>query len=373
MCVVLEYVVVGKPREGISTDDSHCHGRGKGGHYSDKASTNLAECSDLPVDSNNIKHSLHQPQLSSKPKAPSGRPRSFLRDEIDEFDRIFAALSSLTLSSPVELSELDSSESLATAAAFSEDEDDEMRRLFGNRTTSSKPPISPVRPASASAASAGGKARMTSVVTSKPPLDVRRSPTNNLFRNGGNGHEATVVDSLVTTTTASPLQTTAGTQRLELQEHHFSDDTPSSTATGGMQSPLSPVRPWLQNDRLFEQLLDDLDNIGDTNNASARKRRKARAIFSEWVFSPDARGLDPDSPVAAGGGDSRRPSSASSGCSNRVRQKQRGEDELAKKNRRQSAYVPSTVQYRPRDLRNERRPRSACDLTFAPPPIVSGA
>ena len=40
--------------------------------------------------------------------------------------------------------------------------------------------------------------------------------------------------------------------------------------------------------RLFVQLLDDLDDLS-SNSPSAHRRRRAREIFSEWLFSADLR------------------------------------------------------------------------------------
>ena len=38
-------------------------------------------------------------------------------------------------------------------------------------------------------------------------------------------------------------------------------------------------------EKLFSDLLDDLDNISHNHTDSARRRRKAREIFSDWIFS----------------------------------------------------------------------------------------
>lgn len=45
---------------------------------------------------------------------------------------------------------------------------------------------------------------------------------------------------------------------------------------------------WEGNDKLFADLLDDLDNISKLDTESARKRKKARDMFSDWLFSQDA-------------------------------------------------------------------------------------
>ena len=44
---------------------------------------------------------------------------------------------------------------------------------------------------------------------------------------------------------------------------------------------------WQGNQKLFVQLLDDLDDL-TCSTPSAHRRRKAREIFSDWLFSPDA-------------------------------------------------------------------------------------
>lgn len=46
-------------------------------------------------------------------------------------------------------------------------------------------------------------------------------------------------------------------------------------------------QPHNGDDKLFIQLLDDLDNISGGSQASVHRRRRAREIFSEWLFSQD--------------------------------------------------------------------------------------
>jgi hypothetical protein len=88
---------------------------------------------------------------------------------------------------------------------------------------------------------------------------------------------------------SSPSDTGQKTTRNWMQpdwpaEHHadagFSEDSDASL-------------PWIGcgtgNNRLFIQLLDDLDDI-TTNTPSAHRRRKAREMFSDWIFSTDMRG-----------------------------------------------------------------------------------
>ena len=111
-----------------------------------------------------------------------------------------------------------------------------------------------------------------------------------------------------------------------------------SEKSGDISSPLSPLKPWSEDDRLFEQLLDDLDNIGGVNNLSARRRKKARAIFSEWLFSQDAFDTSEQ----------------------RASSENNKKEEI--KNRRKSAHVLSSIRNR-QEFLAERRPRS-CDLSL---------
>ena len=63
-------------------------------------------------------------------------------------------------------------------------------------------------------------------------------------------------------------------------------DTGQGSSPGGPAGPRPNSTLWDENDKLFTQLLDDLDNItGDT--ASVRRRKKAREMFSNWLFSED--------------------------------------------------------------------------------------
>ena len=53
---------------------------------------------------------------------------------------------------------------------------------------------------------------------------------------------------------------------------------------------------WDGNKKLFVQLLDDMDNIGGVDgltDGSARRRRKARELFTDWLF----RSKKPESPT----------------------------------------------------------------------------
>ncbi|ESN96087.1 hypothetical protein HELRODRAFT_163117 [Helobdella robusta] len=71
-------------------------------------------------------------------------------------------------------------------------------------------------------------------------------------------------------------------------------------------SPEKPVAPislaeadpehlWDGNKKLFVQLLDDMDNIGDVagvSEGSARRRKKARELFTDWLFSSNRKSSD---------------------------------------------------------------------------------
>jgi len=63
---------------------------------------------------------------------------------------------------------------------------------------------------------------------------------------------------------------------------------PESLGDAGFSEELS--LPWTgtANSKLFVQLLDDLDDLS-SNSPSAHRRKRAREIFSEWLFSADLR------------------------------------------------------------------------------------
>ena len=73
-------------------------------------------------------------------------------------------------------------------------------------------------------------------------------------------------------------------------------------------SPLATI-PDTDDDKLFSDLLDDIDNI---NPAASRQRQKARDLFSDWLFSGDRRVSLNDRPMlrraGAGAGASRQKS-----------------------------------------------------------------
>jgi len=61
----------------------------------------------------------------------------------------------------------------------------------------------------------------------------------------------------------------------------------AAAASGGDQNFLGG-----NDDKLFNRLLDDLDNIS-SSSASAHRRKKAKEIFTSWLFSPGAQRSDP--------------------------------------------------------------------------------
>jgi len=61
-----------------------------------------------------------------------------------------------------------------------------------------------------------------------------------------------------------------------------------SIGDAGFSEELSLQWTGSASNRLFVQLLDDLDDLS-SNSPSAHRRRRAREIFSEWLFSADLR------------------------------------------------------------------------------------
>jgi len=61
-----------------------------------------------------------------------------------------------------------------------------------------------------------------------------------------------------------------------------------SVGDAGFSEELSLQWTGSGSSRLFVQLLDDLDDLS-SNSPSAHRRRRAREIFSEWLFSADLR------------------------------------------------------------------------------------
>jgi len=61
-----------------------------------------------------------------------------------------------------------------------------------------------------------------------------------------------------------------------------------SVGDAGFSEELSLQWTGSASNRLFVQLLDDLDDLS-SNSPSAHRRRRAREIFSEWLFSADLR------------------------------------------------------------------------------------
>jgi len=61
-----------------------------------------------------------------------------------------------------------------------------------------------------------------------------------------------------------------------------------SAGDAGFSEELSLQWTGSASNKLFVQLLDDLDDLS-SNSPSAHRRRRAREIFSEWLFSADLR------------------------------------------------------------------------------------
>jgi len=61
-----------------------------------------------------------------------------------------------------------------------------------------------------------------------------------------------------------------------------------SVGDAGFSEELSLQWTGSASNKLFVQLLDDLDDLS-SNSPSAHRRRRAREIFSEWLFSADLR------------------------------------------------------------------------------------
>jgi len=208
-------------------------------------------------------------------KTSSIRPKSFLREEMDEFDRIFSEL--LKFSPQKRISKY-----LTTV-------DDEVEEIGGNKTDLTKECVhcadTNVNMECAQckgvfgarsfdrSASCDDKCHSSLPVRGDdddcckcPPCRCEPSVM------GGQSHVSGLIKEDHCAENASAAIERDRNQKLEARHKSL----------------------WDENDRLFFQLLDDLDNLtGDT--ASARRRKKAREMFSNWLFSEDPR--SPDHPV----------------------------------------------------------------------------
>lgn len=82
----------------------------------------------------------------------------------------------------------------------------------------------------------------------------------------------------------SPSCEACGKVKVKDKDHDSGTDSLTSSDSLLRRKP-SLTQP---NDKLFVDLLDDLDRISGNTN-SARRRRRARDLFSDWLFSSDSK------------------------------------------------------------------------------------
>lgn len=169
--------------------------------------------------------------LLREDQARNERPKSFLREEMDEFDRIF--------------SELFARRQPMTTLA-----EEVVERRF-SRT--------------------GGAGRSPSEKCS--PSEGYTTQTSRT-----SVHEET-------TSTGAKSKNCSTSSNSD----HFQEQKKSSRDSGLFEGEdSSSFKQGDEGDKLFGQLLDDLDNItGDT--PSVRRRRRARDLFSNWLFNPEVK------------------------------------------------------------------------------------
>jgi len=191
-----------------------------------------------------------------EPHGSGGRPKSFLRDEMDEFDRVFSEL----LFSPKS----------RTSASLSQDSRwasfDRVVEEFENEATDLR-----VNSSSAMSTRSVTQTRHSGCFGNEhtpTTCSSRRRSMSPLFK-----HSAK--DSSFSST---PFSTRPS------HDHHGSgreDNVSESNSDSSSCSQFSHLCD--RSDKLFADLLDDLDNLGG-DSASVRRRRRARDLFSDWLF-----------------------------------------------------------------------------------------
>lgn len=186
------------------------------------------------------------------------RPGSFLREETDEFDRLFHELSEMSAQRCSKTEEMkrqaeqlwrdmkDDSDSVTgdTTKVDSDHDISGLKKGFGS-------PSHTVRITRTMSTGPGGEEKTTEIVRESNHVNGGGQKMNSGACNGGK---------------------TPG----------FSNSLFSGSSS------LRRSKLFGSDDKLFLDLLDDLDNIAG-NTHSARRRRKARDLFADWLFMRDDR------------------------------------------------------------------------------------
>ncbi len=217
------------------------------------------------------------------------RPKSFLREEVDEFEKLF---SELLLSPPKKLAECLYGDSSGEDSPVDElkiiEEDDESAELSNCEDCDNMDRLFKKRVLKKGAKSCDQPCDHCDVVCGKSPVtpknDCKCRSVPPKYTRSASDHSCAYQKTSASENGAcfSPQGAVRGIQ------------SPGESGLTGTPGD-SPLNITDENDRLFTQLLDDLDNITG-NTPSVRRRRKARDLFSSWLFSDDARS-PPDLPI----------------------------------------------------------------------------
>ncbi len=201
---------------------------------------------------------------------------SFLQEELDAFDKIYSELLD---------SDRNTEEKKKMAA--------ELRRR--SRLMASHVDASPVQqrrrcPAHAQSKGSSGQSQELQPSKSCDP-DSRSSAANRERDPAAEGHVTSCPECRANRneTTPSPNANLASASR-----------TPSSSVVADLEADIEDLsfiasgQKYDTGDKLFLDLLDDLDNISG-NTPSARRRKRARDLFSDWLFSQEA-AIEEESP-----------------------------------------------------------------------------
>ena len=241
------------------------------------------------ISDDQIKHSNHLA------KAAESRPKSFLRDEMDEFDRVFSELffsphkrmshlaSELVQEEPTDgTNVVSTSQNKSALQSIHEKED----TVCGDRDVKA------------------GKTNKTEQLTR-----VVSDSSSSSHKKSGFSQE-TRPKSHTQATVSSPVSRRIKSSSAQRSSFHEDMLHSYDTNSGGVQEAPSDIYmaslrklkngPWDKSDKLFADLLDDLDSISKLDTESARKRKKARDLFSDWLFSHDDRTSSSQTPPDTG-------------------------------------------------------------------------
>ena len=223
---------------------------------------------------------------------PGMRPNSFLHDEMSEFDRIFSELffsphkrMSLLVADVIETPDVTVSSNSAGGPA--------QQRLKHDKASESSPCATNSEQASESSSEVAtednvSRPKVANDSESEAACELRTCDSEQPVRMRRTHASKSTPVPQGTQWLHEVTELTAGAGRAESPPHERHDFSIPAERTRYINDSLKKLKSSVvgnESDKLFTDLLDDLDNISKLDTDSARRRKKARDIFSDWLFN----------------------------------------------------------------------------------------